>query len=188
MLRAFQQFFREQADAWLERFDYKEAGPQLLMQAFLQRIVNGGGRISREYGLGRKRTDLFIEWPTDPARGFHGPMQRIVIELKLQRGTLEGVISQGLVQTVAYASQGTRPVGHVYPLLTPRWHSLRRPGCAAPSDRAAVRGDGWWDGSWMRSSAYSGARLPLIPRQACHPFQGKAATDSTARLPPRQRR
>ncbi|SEL65906.1 hypothetical protein SAMN05444515_1373, partial [Ectothiorhodospira marina] len=31
--------------------------------------------------------------------------------------------------------------------------------------------------------AYSGARLPLIPRQACHPFQGKAATDSTARLP-----
>ncbi|MCG5517472.1 hypothetical protein LPW29_15335, partial [Ectothiorhodospira sp. 9100] len=103
LLRAFQQFFREQADAWLERFDYKEAGPQLLMQAFLQRIVNGGGRISREYGLGRKRTDLFIEWPTDPARGFHGPMQRIVIELKLQRGALEGVISQGLVQTAAYA-------------------------------------------------------------------------------------
>ncbi|MFN2349517.1 MAG: AAA family ATPase [Thioalkalivibrio sp.] len=105
LLRAFQQFFRENADSWLERFDYKEAGPQLLMQAFLQRIVNGGGRISREYGLGRKRTDLFIEWPTDPARGFHGPMQRIVIELKLQRGALEGVISQGLVQTASYASQ-----------------------------------------------------------------------------------
>lgn len=30
--------------------DYKEAGPQLLLQAFLQRIVNGGGRIEREYG------------------------------------------------------------------------------------------------------------------------------------------
>ena len=25
--------------------DTKEAGPQLLLQAFLQRIVNGGGRI-----------------------------------------------------------------------------------------------------------------------------------------------
>ncbi|WP_218140385.1 LysE family translocator, partial [Ectothiorhodospira marina] len=36
---------------------------------------------------------------------------------------------------------------------------------------------------WFGISAYSGARLPLIPRQACHPFQGKAATDSTARLP-----
>ncbi|WP_026623441.1 hypothetical protein, partial [Ectothiorhodospira haloalkaliphila] len=105
LMRAFQQFFREHADSWMERFDYKEAGPQLLMQAFLQRIVNGGGRISREYGLGRKRTDLFIEWPTDPVKGFHGPMQRIVIELKLQRGALEGVISQGLAQTASYASQ-----------------------------------------------------------------------------------
>ena len=27
--------------------DTKEAGPQLLLQAFLQRIVNGGGRIER---------------------------------------------------------------------------------------------------------------------------------------------
>ena len=42
LLAAFQQFFRENSEAWLERFDYKEAGPQLLLQAFLQRIVNGG--------------------------------------------------------------------------------------------------------------------------------------------------
>ncbi len=69
LLAAFQQFFREHSDAWEEGFSYKEAGPQLLMQAFLQRIINGGGRISREYGLGRKRTDLFIEWPTDEALG-----------------------------------------------------------------------------------------------------------------------
>ena len=45
------------------RFDYAEAGPQLLLQAFLQRIVNGGGRIEREYGLSRGRTDLLIIWP-----------------------------------------------------------------------------------------------------------------------------
>ncbi|MCP4697584.1 MAG: ATP-binding protein, partial [Gammaproteobacteria bacterium] len=51
LLTAFQQFFREHSEHWLERFDYKEAGPQLLLQAFLQRIVNGGGRIEREYGL-----------------------------------------------------------------------------------------------------------------------------------------
>ncbi|ANB02738.1 AAA family ATPase [Ectothiorhodospira sp. BSL-9] len=105
LLSAFQQFFREHADSWMERFDYKEAGPQLLMQAFLQRIVNGGGRITREYGLGRKRTDLFIEWPTDEGRGFHGPIQRIVIELKLQRGALETIIAKGLEQTAAYADQ-----------------------------------------------------------------------------------
>ncbi|WP_216601614.1 AAA family ATPase [Vreelandella azerica] len=52
LLAGFQQFFREHAESWLERFQYKEAGPQLLMQAFLQRIINSGGRISREYGLG----------------------------------------------------------------------------------------------------------------------------------------
>jgi len=43
LLTAFQHYFRENAEAWLERFAYKEAGPQLLLQAFLQRIVNGGG-------------------------------------------------------------------------------------------------------------------------------------------------
>ncbi|MDR2260388.1 MAG: hypothetical protein LBE06_05525 [Azoarcus sp.] len=104
LLAAFQQFFRENVEAWIGRFDYREAGPQLLMQAFLQRIVNGGGRINREYGLGRRRTDLFIEWPLDEARGLYGPMQRIVIELKILRGALEMVIEQGLVQTADYAA------------------------------------------------------------------------------------
>ncbi|MEZ5576659.1 MAG: hypothetical protein R3F44_13965 [Candidatus Competibacteraceae bacterium] len=70
LLAAFQQFFREHADSWLERFDYKEAGPQLLLQAFLQRIVNGGGRIDREYGLGRKRTDLLVQWPLTQPKAF----------------------------------------------------------------------------------------------------------------------
>jgi len=60
LLQAFQQFFREHSESWLERFDYREAGPQLLMQAFLQRIVNGGG------------TDLLVIWP------FSGGVQRAV--------------------------------------------------------------------------------------------------------------
>lgn len=105
LLQAFQQFFREHADSWSEGFDYREAAPQLLMQAFLQRIINGGGRINREYGLGRKRTDLLIEWPLDPEQGMYGPIQRIVIELKLLRGSLDTVIAQGLAQTVDCAAQ-----------------------------------------------------------------------------------
>ena len=48
---------------WIGKFDYAEACPQLLLQAFLQRIVNGGGYIDCEYGLGRKRTDLLIRMP-----------------------------------------------------------------------------------------------------------------------------
>jgi len=70
--------FRENADVWLQFYDYKEAGPHLLLQAFLQRIVNGGGLIAREYGLGRGRTDLFLQWPLTP-QGFTGPMQQVVL-------------------------------------------------------------------------------------------------------------
>ena len=61
LLAAFQEFFREHSEHWVQRFEqYHEAGPQLLLQAHLQRVVNGGGRIEREYALGRGRTDLLI--------------------------------------------------------------------------------------------------------------------------------
>ena len=105
LLTAFQQFFREHSDIWSQGFDYREAAPQLLMQAFLQRIINGGGRISREYGLGRKRTDLLIEWPLDPEQGMYGPLQRVVIELKILRGALEKTLATGLEQTAGYTRQ-----------------------------------------------------------------------------------
>lgn len=107
----FQQFFRQNADAWIERFDYKESGPQLLLQAFLQRVVNGGGYIDREYGLGRGRTDLLITKPlTD---GYGGPKQRIVLELKIKRGDLETVIKNGLEQTANYMDHcGNVTEGH----------------------------------------------------------------------------
>ncbi|MDP2433627.1 MAG: ATP-binding protein, partial [Pseudomonadota bacterium] len=113
LLAAFQQFFRENSESWIERFDYKEAGPQLLMQAFLQRIINGGGRINREYGLGRRRTDLLIEWPVSEAEGFHGEVQRIVIELKLQHATLEAVLDKGLEQTADYADKCRADEAHL---------------------------------------------------------------------------
>ena len=99
LLAAFQQFFRENSEAWLEGFNYREAGPQLLLQAFLQRIINGGGRVDREYGLGRRRTDLLVAWQ-HPAG-----VQRVVIELKLLRGALESTLQEGLAQTWAYADR-----------------------------------------------------------------------------------
>ncbi len=99
LLIAFQQFFREHSEHWVERFEYKEAGPQLLLQAFLQRIVNGGGRIEREYGLGRKRTDLLLLWP------YPGGVQRAVIELKILRRQPEETITKGLEQTWGYADR-----------------------------------------------------------------------------------
>ncbi len=107
LLTNFQQFFREHSESWVERFDYKEAGPQLLMQAFLQRIINGGGRVEREYGLGRRRTDLLVIWP------YPGGEQRTVLELKLLYKTLEETISQGLEQTWAYMDKSGTEIGHL---------------------------------------------------------------------------
>ncbi len=115
LLVAFQQFFREHSESWVERFDYREAGPQLLMQAFLQRIVNGGGRIEREYGLGRKRTDLLVLWPLDkeqPAQAGR-PVQRAVIELKLMHKSLEATLAEGLAQTWEYADRCEADEAHL---------------------------------------------------------------------------
>ena len=112
LLTDFQQFFRENADSWIERFDYKESGPQLLLQAFLQRVVNGGGYIDREYGLGRGRTDLLITKPLTDQYG--GPFQRIVLELKILRSNMEETIRKGLEQTAEYMDKcgGTINEGH----------------------------------------------------------------------------
>ena len=112
LLVDFQQFFRQNADSWIGKFDCAEAGPQLLLQAYLQRVVNGGGYIDREYGLGRRRTDLLVRKPlTD---GYGGPVQRIVLELKIKRGALDKVIAEGLEQTADYMDLcGSVDEGHL---------------------------------------------------------------------------
>ena len=107
LLAAFQTFFREHSEHWVERFAYREAGPQLLLQAFLQRIVNAGGRIEREYGLGRRRTDLLVVWPAN------GDVTKIVIECKLLRGSLDRTIREGLEQTRDYMDRADAPEGHL---------------------------------------------------------------------------
>ena len=110
LLAAFQTFFREHSEHWMERFQYREAGPQLLLQAFLQRIVNGGGRIEREYGLGRMRTDLLMVWPV---AGDAGRTQKIVIECKVLHRGLDETLRQGLTQTRAYMDRCAATEGHL---------------------------------------------------------------------------
>lgn len=96
LLTAFREFFKKHFESWVKGFDYEEAGPQLLLQAFLQRIVNAGGQVEREYGLGRQRTDLLVIWP------YKNGIQQIILELKIRYGTTEKTIKQGLIQTKAY--------------------------------------------------------------------------------------
>ena len=107
LMRSFQEFFREHSEHWVERFQYKEAGPQLLLQAYLQRIVNSGGRVEREYGLGRMRTDLLVSWP------YEGGVQKIVIELKVLYKTLEETIIKGCEQTAEYMDKSNAREGHL---------------------------------------------------------------------------
>ena len=113
LLAAFQTFFREHSEHWVARFDYVEAGPQLLLQAFLQRVVNSGGRIEREYGLGRGRTDLLIIWPQG-GRGAPGTATaRFVIECKVLHKSLEWTIREGMEQTAGYMDRCAVQAGHL---------------------------------------------------------------------------
>ena len=77
LMADWQLFWREDGHLAAAGFGYRESGPHLMLMAFLQRIVNGGGRIEREYGLGRGALDLVVNW-----RG-----KRHAIEVKLRRDT-----------------------------------------------------------------------------------------------------
>lgn len=76
LMTDWQEFWREDGHLAAEGFGYRESGPHLMLMAFLQRIVNGGGEIRREYGLGRKALDLVVHWQDT----------RYAIELKVRRG------------------------------------------------------------------------------------------------------
>lgn len=106
LLASFQRFYRD-SEAWLGRYEYREAGPQLLLQAFLQRVVNGGGRIEREYALGRRRTDLLVIW------NWLGGVQRIVIEIKMVRRKVETTLSEALPQVRDYMDKTGTKEGHL---------------------------------------------------------------------------
>src|SRR5205823_10356053 len=101
LLASFQEFFAEHSEAWLGRFDYQEAGPHLLLMAFLQRVINGGGRIHREFAVGSGRADLVVEYGG----------RRGVIELKIRRG--ERTEQEGLVQLAGYLDRLGETEGHL---------------------------------------------------------------------------
>ena len=75
LMAAFQSFWRDNSGADHDMCGYKEATPHLMLMAFLQRVVNGGGRITREMAAGSKRLDLCVE--------FRG--HRYAVEVKLRK-------------------------------------------------------------------------------------------------------
>ncbi len=117
LLTAFRTFFGEHAEHWLDHLGkYREAGPQLILQAYLQRVVNGGGRIEREYGLGRGRTDLLVLWPREAGQP-SDLWERFVVECKVlrdsDRKSLAGTIEGGVKQTLGYMKKCGAEEGHL---------------------------------------------------------------------------
>ena len=90
LMQDFQQFWRENSDIWIEKFYYKEAAPHLILQAFLQRVINGGGQIIREMAAGIGRTDLCLIYEGE----------KYPIELKIRRSNK--TLPEGIEQTIQY--------------------------------------------------------------------------------------
>jgi hypothetical protein len=75
LLDAFLAFWREHGEALLGTATYPEIAPHLVMMAFLHRVENGGGVLTREYAVRRGRVDLCLRFGQDC----------IAIELKVWR-------------------------------------------------------------------------------------------------------
>ncbi len=109
LMEEFQGFFRRHSEHWKNRFAYEEAWPQLLLQAYLQRVINGGGHIEREYALGSGRVDLLIVWPRA------GRVEEFVVECKVVRehDGLDWVVDEGVQQTARYVDRCAAEAGHL---------------------------------------------------------------------------
>ncbi|MEZ4312057.1 MAG: AAA family ATPase [Polyangiaceae bacterium] len=101
MMRAFGRFWRENGEILATHMPYPEAGPQLVLMAFMQRIVNGGGYIDREYGIGRGRIDLLVRFPYSKKDGTRGE-QRRAVEVKVWRKGEKNPLEKGLAQMDEY--------------------------------------------------------------------------------------
>lgn len=64
LVDAFITWWRQHAEMLVRHEDepYKEAAAHLAFMGFLQRVVNGGGQVEREYAAGRGRVDLLVSW------------------------------------------------------------------------------------------------------------------------------
>jgi hypothetical protein len=100
VLEEFTAFWRAHGDVLTSDVSYHEAAPQLVLMAWLQRIVNGGGYVEREYGVGRGRIDLLVRKPYGD-----GQTQLEAVELKVWRPGAHDPLPDGLAQLDTYLAQ-----------------------------------------------------------------------------------
>ncbi|MDR1483849.1 MAG: hypothetical protein LBT09_03400, partial [Planctomycetaceae bacterium] len=95
LLRDFQEFWRINSDMLQayynnHRYNYYESIPHLVLMAFLQRVINGGGEVRREMATGSGSLDLYLV--------YHG--QKYPIEAKLRHS--EYYVNEGINRTTEY--------------------------------------------------------------------------------------
>jgi len=100
ILKEFESFWLEHGEVVLGAQPYHEAAPHLVLMAFVQRIVNSGGAIHREYAVGTGRMDLLIE-----KRLPSGQTQRAAIEIKVWRNKRPDPEAKGLEQLTRYLNR-----------------------------------------------------------------------------------
>ena len=135
LLRAFAAFWKEHGEVLASGMPYPEVAPQLVLMAFLQRIVNGGGFIDREYGVGRGRIDLLVRFPYAKPDGARA-VQRRALELKVWRKGRKDPLREGLAQIDAYLAslhlgRGTLVIFDARGRLArraPRFEEVKTPG------------------------------------------------------------
>jgi hypothetical protein len=99
----FLDFWREHGEVMMGTVPYHEAAPHLVLMAYLQRVVNGEGRIEREYAAGSGRLDLLV---------VHGD-HRMAIEVKRWRQGRPDPLTEGLEQIERYLERLGLPEGYL---------------------------------------------------------------------------
>lgn len=96
LVAAFREWWRDNGEFLGETApSYPEAVAHVAVMGFLQRVVNGGGRVEREFAAGRGAVDVVV----------HFGGERFVVEIKRVRAgrdTIERVREKGLAQISRY--------------------------------------------------------------------------------------
>lgn len=92
LLTAFLAFWRQHGQPLLKSVSYHEIAPHVVMMAYLHRVVNGGGTLTREYAIGSDRIDLCL----------HYGKTTIGMELKVWREGRTDPLKAGLAQLDRY--------------------------------------------------------------------------------------
>jgi hypothetical protein len=104
VLEEFAAFWRQHGEFLVKGEVYHEVAPQLIFLAYLTRIVNGGGFVDPEYGIGRGRMDIMVHKPYTGPDG-KSALQREAIELKVRTEDTGDPLAGGLVQLDGYLSR-----------------------------------------------------------------------------------